>query len=328
MIQNNYFYISKSEFWHYFLQHPDCRQLLVKDAGADRKYLFRQFVAVVNFETSTYCNRKCLYCPVSVQGARQQRLMADDVFEKTIHELQNIEYRGIISISLYNEPLADKSILRRIEGVRKALPWCYIRMNSNGDYMNREYLDQIIEAGGKEILITLHMNQGESYTDAASENKIKDFFARLQMDYTISHKKEGHNITVDRNYHGLRLLVVTNNWQTDGNDRGGIVKTLSTEARTAPCASPFREVVMDIDGNFRRCCNMYVSSPAMANIMQTSMLDFFFSDEMYQIRRELLGFGEKAAPCKTCNTFDYAMNIGEKEWGGYLKTANMEKESE
>lgn len=180
--------------------------------------------------------------------------MEDQIFDKVIMELQALDYRGIISLSLFNEPLAGSNIIERIRRITNMLP------------------------------------------------------------YKVSTMCENHNVTCDIMYRDLHLLVETNNWMSDGCDRGRKVAELSIDDRRAPCASPFREIAIDVDGNFRMCCNMYVTTPAMANILQTSIADFYFSNEMNSIRKELITWGKKRNLCSSCNTFDYSMSIAEEEW--------------
>ncbi len=323
MIQNKFYYVSQSEFWTYFLKYH-YKDSLFKGCQNDlRKQVFRDMVTIINFETSSFCNRKCVYCPVSVFGTRDQRYMSDRIFEKIISELKEIDYRGIIGMSLFNEPFAGDNIFDRIKAVKNALPKCYVTLNSNGDYFNRDMLNKLSESGASEALITLHMAPGEKYSDELAKKKLEVFFEKLGLPYNISEEQEGHSISCNLNYEGLVLFVGTRNWESDGCDRGGSVEALSISKREMPCASPFREIALDIEGNFRMCCNMYVNTKPLANIMEKGFLDYYFSDELNKIRKNLVKWGDgKIQPCDSCNS--YMRNIYTKEeWSEFYKKLQL-----
>lgn len=307
MVQNDYFFVSRSEFWAYYLKSKNAKYLLKKGVYKDVALageVFNEYVTVLNIETSAYCNRRCSYCPVA-ERPRQQRIMDDKIFETIIDEMVKIDYRGMVGLSLFNEPLADRDILEKVSFIKKALPYCYIRMNTNGDYLTREYLDELAERGCDELLITMHMTPNETYTDELAHAKLAAFFDKIGLEMKIKYERSGHNITCDEIYNGVRMLVVTNNWSVDGADRGGTVEDLSIEDRQEPCPTAFREVVLDVDGNFRHCFNVYVDEKPIANVRESGIIETFFSDIMVDIRRRMLMFGSKdGLSCKTCNTPD------------------------
>ena len=70
------------------------------------KYKDRYFFHVVSFEISTYCNRKCWYCP-NKDNETPKEFMDFEIFKKAIDELKNIKYSGSISYNFYGEPLFD-----------------------------------------------------------------------------------------------------------------------------------------------------------------------------------------------------------------------------
>lgn len=324
MVQNGNWYISQSEFWPFFCKDKDSEILLSSEMTYSKEQLnqvFCKFVNVIYMELSSYCNRKCVYCPIATQP-REQREMSDDIFDTIISELVEIDFRNTISISLYNEPLADERLVDKIKIIHKQLPYCYIRFNSNGDYLTRELLDELSEAGCKELQITMHFVPDEKYDDLLAKKKIESFFKRLDLDYEIKSFKAHHNFTIDLIYRNIRLLVLTNNWEEDGNSRGGIVEMLNSSERQYPCVAPFREVAIDIDGNMRRCCNMFVSSNPISNIKNSGggIVEFFFSERMKELRRNLLLFrNERFQPCDTCNTPDYATSENPVLWNDKMK---------
>jgi len=70
--------------------------------------------------------------------------MSDEVFTKVIDELVDAEYKGHISFSRYNEPFMHPEILRkRVDYIKQKLPRAKLVTNTNGDYDNSDFRDDI-----------------------------------------------------------------------------------------------------------------------------------------------------------------------------------------
>lgn len=66
--------------------------------------------------------------------------------------------------------------------------------------------------------------------------------------------------------------------------------------------NPIREFCIGYDGSSKLCCNIYFDAPDCGNMRDNSILECYFSKRFVQFRRNLFRFGEKVAPCSTCNT--------------------------
>jgi radical SAM protein with 4Fe4S-binding SPASM domain len=169
--------ISTRHYWEHFLLVPDnlLKPLFYPRniATDEQKSLFKKFVCIVNIETSTYCNRKCSYCPVSLNDSRKNQVyMADELFNKILGELESIDYSSTIVFNLYNEPLADKNIYLKIKQVRKNLPHAFLMFNSNGDYVDSDSLNKLSEIGLNALFVTLHPPVNKPYQ---LDDRLKDF---------------------------------------------------------------------------------------------------------------------------------------------------------
>jgi hypothetical protein len=68
----------------------------------------------LDIETTTYCNRRCSYCPNSVferSLRKNEHLMAPALFRKIVDELADISFKGSLSPHLYGEPLTDSRLI-------------------------------------------------------------------------------------------------------------------------------------------------------------------------------------------------------------------------
>jgi radical SAM protein with 4Fe4S-binding SPASM domain len=309
MIQNNYFYISQSEFWQFFLQQRDASKILsYKTILEEQIELFNKYVAVINIETSAWCNRACQYCPVGlIKPKRKQAFLSDSNFAKILEELEAIDYRGIIRLSLYNEPLADANhLIDKIIRIKKCLPYIYISISTNGDYLTKDLLNELSVAGLKEIFITSHTEWGEEYNDTKRMESIQKILKKLDIAAEPKCIIPNENITYDFIHQNMRILILANNWNLYGNDRGGTVPHLSIKGRRQPCMMPFREMIINHQGYIQPCCNIFSMESIYGNIEKAKLQEIYFSEKMIRFRRNIFLFSPKSEPCTTCNLLELA----------------------
>lgn len=306
-------------YWHYFLKQETIPKSLFYPKNIDIKEkiaLFKKYVCIVNLETSTYCNRKCQYCPISLTDSRKkQDYMSDEIFNKILTELKSVNYLSTISFNLYNEPLADDNIYLRIEQARETLPNAFFIFNSNGDYINIDNLNKLQKLGLNALSVTLHPPVDKPYK---VDDRIKDFqklFKKIGLnanEYDISKPLENGHIESNINWHGMRFKVMANDWLQYGNSRANAIDFLNTsKVRTAPCARPLREVFIDYNGNMFPCCEFFPDDPKnekyiVGHLSFKSMFDIYASKILAKWRKDLFTFNPKTTPCNNCVDVDFS----------------------
>ena len=310
MMKKNRF-VRKSEFWSYYLDQDDNYRILEMGGVLsleEKKYLFRKYVDVVNIETSSYCNRKCKYCPVSKETSRSLNArMTEEMFDSIVGELKEIGFKKQIALSMYNEPLFDDRIVSHIKKIRSNLEDTYIVLNTNGDKLTENNLKQLLSNGLNQILITLHPNRNQEYDDEERQYALLQFLKRMKLEeyYDLRSVKKNRNITIDIQGEDTRILITCNNWERYGVDRGGAIDYLSITQRTSPCNEPFRNVCIAYDGKYKPCCDAYFAKAVdYGTIYDTNILDFYFGKKMTDLRRRCFLFDEKIGFCKGCNRED------------------------
>lgn len=115
----------------------------------DMQALFVQTVTNIEIEIGSYCNRRCGFCPNSfIDRISERRLMDDALFDGIILQLGAMGWRGTIRFHRYNEPLADRDyLLRRLDTCHALAPCASVLLQTNGDYLDRSYLEAIYDAG-------------------------------------------------------------------------------------------------------------------------------------------------------------------------------------
>lgn len=319
-------YTSRSDFWDWALLQNDISDLL-KRGGQNRAEIFCKYVHVVNIELSSFCNRKCSYCPLSTID-RKQSHMSDELFHRILGELKVMNYRNHFGLNLYNEPLADHLLCGRIKEIKATLPYSYVQFNSNGDYLTTEMLEQLKDAGLDQILVTLHTPATSKYIDEDRINAVNKFLDKLGRITWINQMivVPNKNITIDVKDGNMRFLLCCNNWAEYGNSRGGEIKELCISGREQPCVYPFREVCISYDGYFKPCCNVYFGEEAnFGDLKRQSLLDAYFSNGMIEFRRHLFDFSPKKRWCSLCNQEDDATIESNQRRRDLLMHLNLEE---
>lgn len=299
------FYVKRSNYWKYFLEQEDAKELFINVPGDERqRILFKKFVNVINIELSSFCNRKCSYCPMAYVD-RKQKYMDKNIWYKILKELEEIQYEGHIALNLFNEPLLDVNLVERIRQLHRKVPNAYIKFDTNGDYLTRKKLDMVIDSGVMSLLVTRHADF--EFTDVLKQ-EIYDYIKKLKLgEFIVSESYvPGKNVTYNVNYKNTELLFCANNWKVIGNDRGGTVEHLKSKGiRTLPCNNPLREMNISYDGKFKPCCNIYFGENTnIGSVIDDGIVETYFNKKSIEYRRALVVFGEKSGYCKTCATGD------------------------
>lgn len=278
--------------------------------------LFKKYVELVCLEMSYYCNRACSYCPVAIFERSDKNLeIEDELLDSIIRSLKKISYKERISLNLFNEPLASKNFLSRVNKLYKNLPNAILSCNSNGDYVkNFDTFSNLQESGLKEILITLHPPKNKSWTKIYAEKSIIRFAKKIK--YNLSTEELGQ-LKFSFKVKNLYVEVVCTNWDDNGNSRGGTMKNLIPEKnRINPCEKPMREFVISYDGSVQLCCHSYQNKEIDNGITKIDKLDdnsifkIYTNKVLTDARKDLFSYSEKTGICKTCNHYENNIRTG------------------
>lgn len=222
-------------------------------------------------------------------------------------------------------------VLKTQSGVMMTISNCFIKFNSNGDYLTREILDKLVESGLNAIFLTLHTPKGNEYNDEDRLSAFEKFFNKLELDYKINEIIPNEKIVCDMDYKGLRLLTEAHNWNEYGNDRGGSIESLSAEVRNTPCVRPIREFTIAFDGRIYPCCQFCPdckdSEKSMIAKLSSSLnlFDAYASENLTEWRRFLFPYGTKHNPCSSCKDKDYSKTDTKQKRSEIINNLNLEK---
>lgn len=259
--------------------------------GHDDEYpLFNR----VSIETSTVCNRRCSFCPLS-KIRRAKEFMSFDLLHKIVRELANLRFEGVVQLFLLNEPLLDPFYASKIALVRHLLPKCTIYCATNGDPLRTGYVTLRELAG-----VGLNVLGLQVYDDPDNS----DFYATLlglnaSWIRRTSNKYRRHPVG--------KLHVQVTDMRT-GREPPSMVDSFHTRsAVVAPvrhCARPHRHLVICHDGRVPICCAanpLDLSLPSFGNVARETLRDVWNSSVAYEYRLHLQDRRRDLPGCNRCD---------------------------
>jgi len=245
---------------------------------------FSTLFTEIEFETNSYCNRKCSYCP-NVKwerfGDESGFFMKEVVFKELISQLKDVEFQGQIAPHLYNEPLSDPRLVWMLEHVRSSLPNAKIKITTNGDYLDAEKYNQLIGVGVNHIFISKHGKR--------LPRKLRELLDSLDED----EKKE--KIVLNDFY---------NDFSTDQKmftNRGGDVKLKEIANKKPPAACVYATYpVINTYGDMILCCQDFHNNYIFGNIMDAHILDIWNDQKNIKLRKQIYKGYFDLDICKKC----------------------------
>ena len=130
------------------------------------KELFKKNIKSVEIGIHNFCNRTCTFCPLSrddVDRKNPKKIIYMDkiMFQSIMEQLSEIDFDGRIDFSRYHEPLSDRrTIVDKIRLTNYFLPNAEISINTNSDYLKRDYLDELLDVGVTHLAIQAYLKNG------------------------------------------------------------------------------------------------------------------------------------------------------------------------
>ncbi|QYZ67205.1 MAG: hypothetical protein NV67_03380 [Gammaproteobacteria bacterium (ex Lamellibrachia satsuma)] len=275
--------------------------------------LFKRSVDMVEIEVFSYCNRICWFCPNAKYDRRSaQHHMDDNVYLSILRQLGKCDYNRKISYSRYNEPLADRIIIDKIAQARSLVPKAVLHLNTNGDYLTKEYLDKLYDAGLNSLNIQIYLRNNQTYDHEETRQLMQKKVAELGLKAKITVDLFGRRLEAGIGYKDMLLRIYGRNFDNTGCNRGETVGVTNQPVRTSPCLSPFYHVYIDYNGSVMPCCNLRSDIPEHQDCIignlntQSNIFLVYASANAVAWRRSLVGFEKKDGLCKHCSFVPFA----------------------
>jgi len=279
----------------------------VDDHGRARA-LFRQSVTNIDLELFSYCNRRCLYCPNAfIDRISANHYLSGDSYRMLVRDLAAIDYSGKVTLNFYNEPLADPVTVEACREIRRLVPRAFLRLNTNGDYLREDSLDELRAAGLNHLIISLHVSKTLAWDDEKVRFRAEQIFERTKLRPESVKFIPGRHYRAFLPFKGMKVEIMQGNYNEFGYNIGGLMKHIpSPTERRSPCLEPFGSMTVTYNGELTACCRIRGDAEEHRPYRCGNLADFpsiyqaWASAKLAAWRRHLIGFNPKASPCDSC----------------------------
>jgi MoaA/NifB/PqqE/SkfB family radical SAM enzyme len=285
------------------------------DIDPSRQYRLK----IVSLETTSGCNQKCYFCPVSI-APREDYEMPVALFERIVGELSGFrDTLESVFLQSYNEPSAGRRFVDECRTLAAAdLP---IAVLSNGSGLTPQKVQSLIELGGLRYLcINLSTLDRERYArDRGADHlpivlknidAMKDLDVARQMRIVVLgtgddvHQRDFEQIT--ERFAGSRFEVERH----EVMDRAGWLdvglKQSEVKKHLRGCdnlgSRPLQHLHITPRGTCVLCCEDYDERYVVGDLMQNTIAEVLEGDEVARLRRWVYGLDEAPADfiCRNC----------------------------
>lgn len=257
-----------------------------------KKILNTDFIHVIEINPTELCNLKCLMCPRSEDYLNKNLHMPLHIHKRILENIENyvLETQNDITVSITGrgEPALYKhyrKMLKDYIGLQnKSNGKISILVNTNG-YNLEKYEDLYKQIANMSINLYY--------------NKTYENYEELKLKY-----KDRENITVHwRNASKDTSSKAPN--ELYYNNRSGSVNSefvSNDKLKTNMCHKPFYNLFIDWNGDYNLCCNDWSHKKVYGNIMNESILDYYYKNVgLQEVKNMLLSNRRDISPCFTCN---------------------------
>lgn len=278
-----------------------------------QKRVLKDNLLLVEIEIASFCNRTCWFCPNSSIDRKSASVeLPEEVFVKLIDNLAQINYDKDLNFHRFNEPLADMELLlKRVSQARAKLPKARFTIFSNGDYINKQKLEELRNAGVNSMLISYYYGREKSYD---KECVILPAMEKMRQKLGLAYKvveDSSQQYCVLFDYKDMEIYYRVWNPQTSGQSRGGAIELMKrTRKVDSGCFQGAMNFYVDYNGLVMPCCHTRSDVAEHRDFIvgdcnKQDMFEIFFSPSFARLRAELLTSNPCSAAvrriCRDCS---------------------------
>ena len=239
----------------------------------------------ISIECNSYCNRFCSFCTRTYDNREKVRMPTETIY-KTLNELSEINFKGLISFHFYNEVFTDKRIFELFEKCQELELNNYLV--TNGDFLTVDNVQRLSQYNIKEFTLSLY----DSEDRPDFEKRSKEYIQKFKLDL-----------------YDWELIIL--NGGEDFTNRAGYVDHAEEKYELpvkAACSKIVKKIDVRYDGEVVMCCLDYYGLHSIGNIKEENIIDIWYGDKRRQQLSDLSkGKREKYKLCSGCS--DYMVEI-------------------
>lgn len=295
----------------------------------DREHKLREdFPAVIQVETSSFCNLVCLGCPQK-DMTRPRGFMKPDLFKKIVDELS--QYKTRVWLHYMGEPLMHPKIFDLIEYASEKLP--YFGMASNAMILTKNRIEKILDSGLKRFEISIDSLDPDLLDELRPGGNPEMILHNAHEFFRIKYERGQQYPVTSINYRELKEniheteafaahwknilqepdFVLAFPYERFGGHEAAEHATYTIAASRKPCLKLFNKVLILSDGRLVTCDAMFNGQVVMGDTNTDSIAEIWKSPAYYEMRQKHIdGKAEEIAICKGCDS--WYREVGPKDF--------------
>lgn len=285
------------------------------------------FPRFIEFQTHSYCNSRCLYCPYELVEKEnfEKGYMEEDLFEKIIEECSNYNIERMIPY-LNNEPFIDKNYINRIRLIREKMPNVFIEIATNAELLTEEIAEALFDLTVDEVRMSIHGLNKETYNTMMKGLEYDKVYSNVEKLLEVREKKGGKTnlaaVCLKANIISRpELEKIREHWESkdiefmifDVMDRAGNVekdplgqfdnRKLKEKVKGCKFNRPLERIHILFNGDVISCDHDWRRENILGNIKASSIYEVWNGDNYKRFRE--YSHHEKSSPtnfiCKRCS---------------------------
>lgn len=259
----------------------------------------------LDFELNASCNLKCPMCPLSAEsneGKGKDTWFKFEDFKRIIDDGVENGLK-VIKLNYLNEPLIRNDITDFIAYAKEA-GIVDIYFSTNGLLLNDNFIEELIYAGLTRIQISIDAYEKETYDKVRPGGDLFKVVENVKRIIKIKDQMQSvtplirvNFVRTEINEHELPFFV---DYWDNKVDMIGIQEMVKPPVSNADlkskttynkikegfkCSFPFKQLVINNEGNILPCCTFYGEQFNMGNIRDDKIIDVWNSKQMKVLRQ-------------------------------------------
>jgi MoaA/NifB/PqqE/SkfB family radical SAM enzyme len=210
----------------------------------------------IEVEISTYCNRRCSWCPNGIYDRGRKKYSFDwALWLDLLENLRNANYSGWLAFHNYNEPLFEENIEKYISSAKKITSLAKLALYTNGDLLPQRGIRWVTGLPIDELRVTRYPR----HTEPPTQKNIDDYLFKVGVNRDMCQEYiTRRGLEIHTEISNTKILIIFPEIDKF-NNRGGLLDntTKNDFFRAKPCILPKISSAIDVQGNVKLCCQVY-----------------------------------------------------------------------
>ena len=251
----------------------------------------------IDIELNAGCNMKCPFCLHGYKNIKNN-LMHTNAYKKIIDEAVEFGVRGL-KLNYINEPMLRKDLEDCIEYAKKA-GILNVYMVTNGTLLKESRYDRLLESGITKVFVSIDAVTEETYNKQRLSgkyslvvNNLMGFIKRrdekglqfplVRVSFLRNSINQHEEKEFDNNWRNI-VDIITYQKMNDLPDLNTGITIEESNGNGDGCSFPFKQMVVDNEGDILPCCKMGGKKLVLGNIKDTTLRGAWNSRKMKELR--------------------------------------------